>query len=923
MRMLRSNHPIALFRIGFFLALAYLSLATLAPANAQAAQGVSVSVEPEEVGVGGVITYTVSARSEGNRAISVIRDPEFDNSFRIQFTSDSPGITIVNGHAQRSLTRVYRLRVSREGEFEIKPPQLRLGDQVVTPESTRVKVVEASAAPRKSGRSQNSNRGQRPRGARSSSEAFIEYQLEPTEKPYLGQQITLSYALFSDAFRNNLSPHPPDEPSFDDFWVDDLSENFAGQRQTIRRNGELMTQTNLRAYALFPLKAGAAKIEAFQLDAVEGGVFGRRQLIRLGTDPIDIEVRPLPPEPPASFREGNVGQWTFEVTTDRMHAKMGDPITVRVRAKGNGQVRRVSLPELPQIDGAKIANKRSKTDPTIVNGVVGGRLTDEYTLIAQREGEVVIPALEFGYFDPIEERYKTHRSAETPIKIAGGAAPQEPQAAQAPVDRVNPSGEEEEGATAAILKTLDAPRDTISADSPRAPVASHPAFWVLIAFPLLGLLGLGLERPLRRVINARTPRQGRARAYQRALARLGEPGPNAGSADAFDAIRDAVNIYAAEVAQVPSGDISAAKLPGHLKKRGVSDALAERLGEVLQEVQNVRYSPQHQSAHTSQEWVDICKTCLEQIERERQSKGWSVNAALLVLNILLIATTLGTPALSFAQADAPNQPANAETSAAADLHAKALAAQEAQDWKAASAYWSQALQAHPESVDILYNLALAHAQNSDFGLARLYMERASIFAPGDRQISRNLERLQQLITLQQIEEVRDSATQSDRINSSTGGLFWWSLLTSTTPNSLAVTVVILLWLLLVAQIIRRFVDIPLARQAAKYASGAFAVGILCCGATWLARAQVVSTIRPAVIINADISLRDGPSQHAGITRLDTIVVPGLLVPTSAENDGWVKLDFDDESSAWTRAENIRYVMPHSGQNNALSNGLVK
>lgn len=908
MRISPNNQPGTHFGAGYLWAMILMAIALLIPSTAHAAQGVSVRVDPEEVGVGGMVTYRITAQVEGNHAIRIHNDPEFDNSFRIQATSDAPGLSVHNGHARRSLTRTYRLRVTREGNFTINAPQITLGDQIVTPESVKLRVVAGTPAPKSANGAPNS-------ADISRDPAFIEHHLAPTSKPYIGQQITLSYALLSDAFKNNISPHPPDEPSFDDFWVEDLSQDFAGQRQTIRRAGTMFTRTNLRAYALFPLSAGSAQIEALEMNAIVTGRFGRRELARLSTDPIDIEVRPLPANPPESFREGNVGEWKFEVTADRLSAKMGDPITVRVRASGSGQVRRVTLPALPAIEGVEVAGKRSNTDPTITSGIVGGTRTDEYTLVAQREGEVVIPELEFGYFDPIEERYKTQRSAQTPIQIQGGEVALIDQSAQTPSEPA--SATEPENPSEALLKTLDAPRDTISAPAARSPLAGHPAYWFFLALPLLGIAGLGLERPLRRRINARQPRQGRTKSYQKARAILRDASNALAESPQnsyllLDAIRDALHIYATEVAQIPAGDVSAAKLPDHLKKRGVSAALADRLGELLREIQDLRYSPTHASAHTPQQWVEICQNCLRELEQERRKNIWSASAVQLLLSVFFVTLICPMAILSIPSPALANAPAQAEeptAQTATELHQQALNAQNNGDWQGAAALWARALDANPESVDILFNLALAHAHSHHFGHARLYLERASLLRPNDRQVERNLKKIRRLIRLHQVEAARGALSASTRVDTSTEGLFWWSVLTQITPNALAMTLLIFAWLLLITQIAGRFLRSSATQRTLKVISWFFVCGVVCGALLWVARARIVPNIRPAVIMTDGILLRDGPSTHAGLIELDTMAVPGVMVPTSAENDDWVKLNFTADTAAWTQVDNIEYVAP--------------
>src|SRR5690554_3752852 len=115
MRISPNNQPGTHFGAGYLWAMILLAIALLIPSTAHPAQGVSVRVEPDEVDVGGMVTYRITAQVEGNHAIRIHNDPEFDNSLRVQAAGVAPGLSVHNGHDRRSLSRTYRLRVRREG----------------------------------------------------------------------------------------------------------------------------------------------------------------------------------------------------------------------------------------------------------------------------------------------------------------------------------------------------------------------------------------------------------------------------------------------------------------------------------------------------------------------------------------------------------------------------------------------------------------------------------------------------------------------------------------------------------------------------------------------------------------------------------------------------------------------------------------
>jgi hypothetical protein len=863
----------------------------LLPATALAASSVTATANPRVVAPGGSFTYTISASVTGNQAIRILGDPEFDATMRVVAISNSPSFLLRNGQAQRSLTRTYRLRASAAGTYTIKAPKVRMGNRVATPAPVEI-TVSATARPRRS-----SPRSSGPGNPRAANErVFISHRLQPTTKPYVGQQLTLSYSLYSDAFRLNVNPQPPDEPSLDDFWIEDLSQKIAGRRSTVRLGGKLMVKADLRAYALFPLAAGPIRIEPLTMDALIGGFLRGQKRVHLKSDPIEIDVRPLPPNSPDSFSEGNVGQFEFEATTDRITAKMGAPITIRLRVRGAGQLRRVTLPDLPEIEGARVAGSDMNTERRVRNGIVGGEKVAEYTLIAEREGTLTIPSLEFSYFDPEAETYETVRTAPIDIEVAGGEVVLSDQSP--PISASSDKRKAEEvGVLEGMLQELGPPRDEISTAGADAPWASRTVFWILLLLPTLGIVGVWLERPLRRRLSARRPGRRRGNAYKEAISELRDAGssPN----ELLDAIRNAVATYAVEVAQVPTGAVSAGELPAHLTRRGVSAGLADRLGKLLRDVNELRYSPAGSGALSPEQLREECERCLKQLEEDRRAGRWDCGALAALFVATACASILATGILAPGAAVAQQAPD--------ERISQAVAAQK-NNWTDAARLWSLVARSHPESPDVLLNLGIAHARSGDFGRARLALERAALYAPGDAEIERNQELVHRIVRLRQIEGARGAPTAT-RANTTSEGLFWWQLAAGTSPDLLPTLLVAMLWLLLLATLGRRFLAPGAARDASFVAAWIFGIGIAVCAACWVARAQILADTRPAVVLADDIKLREGPSQHAGLARAHTLIVPGVLLPIRAESDGWVKLGLANDAHAWTRRENIEFVLP--------------
>jgi hypothetical protein len=83
---------------------------------------------------------------------------------------------------------------------------------------------------------------------------------------------------------------------------------------------------------LFPTTPGQATIDPATVTTA-GGFFSDG--VQVQSDPIAIEVKPLPAGAPADFN-GAVGQFEIKATPDRLSTRLGEPVTLQVELNGSG-----------------------------------------------------------------------------------------------------------------------------------------------------------------------------------------------------------------------------------------------------------------------------------------------------------------------------------------------------------------------------------------------------------------------------------------------------------------------------------------------------------------------------------------------------------------------------------------------------------
>jgi hypothetical protein len=252
---------------------------------------------------------------------------------------------------------------------------------------------------------------------------------------FQGEQVVASVVLYSPLGVVNLERFEP--PVLDGFWTEPLEVPKSAQYHLRRVNGVPTRVYLIQRLALFPNRAGALTIPAAELQAVvrlgNGGpldLFADTVSATRRSQPVTLTVKPLPAGAPAGFQPSSVGTFELAATAAPEQARAGEPVSIRLTATGDGNLRALSLPALPPIPGTR-AYPATATDATAGQGErFRGSRTLETVIIPERPGALEVPALEWPYFDPRTGAYAVARTA--PLHLVVGAAPPSTPSSAAP-----------------------------------------------------------------------------------------------------------------------------------------------------------------------------------------------------------------------------------------------------------------------------------------------------------------------------------------------------------------------------------------------------------------------------------------------------------------------------------------------------------
>ena len=542
-----------------------LTLTAVAPLSAQSP---SVTAEVDESIVTTDDVITLSIMVEGGNQASQPQLPLLDGLV-VLGTSSVSQVSITNGKMVSNFLFEYRLAATRTGKITIEPISIGVDGVEHLTRPIEIDVSQGTGSLAVPTPAPDFDFGS---GADSATLTGQDHFLEAgvdDPAPYLGEQVTYfrKYYRAQDGVgvpRLIRRSHEP--PSFDGFWHLDLSDEGRYETSAAGRRYEVFEERTV----LFPSLVGELIIDPAAMRVSEG--LGRSQQV-LVTEPVVVNVRPLPQGAPAGF-DGAVGDYSMEASVDSDRLSGGEPATLTITIRGAGNIDALPAPNVPASGDWRVFTQGSDSSSQVFRGVLRGSKAFEFLLLPNDDGALQIPSFRYVYFDPDKETYVTLSTDPIRVEIEPGSVD------RAAVDRalIDAEGEHAQDVTPAAerwtLKSLDGP---IS----RQGRGFAGTAWYLALFALPALLILAIETVRRR---------GALSAAFRSVKGRGEPPPTGSGAHTMPPDRRLADFLSARLGQ-PVAGWGSDRLARELVTRGVDTGLVSEVFEVIDFSNAARFAP--------------------------------------------------------------------------------------------------------------------------------------------------------------------------------------------------------------------------------------------------------------------------------------------------------------------------------------------
>ena len=446
------------------------------------------------------------------------------NGLEIHATGQSHQFEMRNFSTSSSVTYTYTVLPLRAGRFTIPPQTVHAGGRVLRTPELVLNVADSPGQPTTT----RPSRGAQSQAPAARDLVFAEL-IVPKKTAYVGEIVPVQIRMgFDPRLRPSLIEPP--EITGQGFTSQKLQQSGQTSETVNGRPYEVVTYKSAIAAAragkfeVGPVKAKAQVIvprrrppprtrsrspfDLFDLDDPFSDPFfsnpfaqiGERRDVEIRSEPVQLDVKPLPPNAPPSF-SGAIGNFAMATDAKPRSVQAGDPITVATSIAGRGNFDRVNAPVVEDERGWHKYPPSSKFKQDDEVGISGTKTFE--TVLSPNENKQALPVLAFSYFDPAKEQYVTLRSEPIAIAVQGGAPASQNVAASQPTPVA--TGRPPPAAVAAskpqdiLYQLTDRGRTTQSF----APIYTRRVFWAAQSIPLLALLSFSIWKIRRTRINNR------------------------------------------------------------------------------------------------------------------------------------------------------------------------------------------------------------------------------------------------------------------------------------------------------------------------------------------------------------------------------------------------------------------------------------
>ena len=562
-----------------FLKLYFFSFFVILTFNLQAQVSFDAKVSKKRLGLNERLRIDFEMNENGDN----FNPPPFKNFQIISGPQQAVSRSWVNGVQSFSKTYTYFLTPRSKGNFTIGQAEVTINGEIYKTSPIEIEVTNAVKKPND------------PNNVEGQIDGNIHLVAEVSNpNPYLNEGITIIYKLY---FRNPISVSDVSEletPSYGDFWSHLIKIGRAEINMRGTFKGESYNEVVWRKAVLYPQKSGNLILEPLTLDLTlslpsnRRDLFGRRILTQsqktITTGERVIKVKDLPKKNKPENFSGAVGKFDFDLILNKNALKASESFQAKIKVRGKGNLNLFNLPSINVPNTLEVYEPEHNEKVKVTLSGIQGTVEDNYTIVPQFQGKYPIPSIEFNYFDPKLEAYKTLFSQELIVDVYDGPTSGLPS--------VNNSLSKSKNSIVPNDSSFRFIKlDTKLQKNQKIFWRSY-LFWALLFIPILLIItSIFIKKYILNQTEDLTTRK-QKRAQQLAKKYLSSAKKVIqDQAKFYEALERALHNYLKAKLKIETTELSKSKIQKLLNDKGIDKQISSEYVEVIENCERARYAP--------------------------------------------------------------------------------------------------------------------------------------------------------------------------------------------------------------------------------------------------------------------------------------------------------------------------------------------
>ncbi|MBN2411977.1 protein BatD [candidate division KSB1 bacterium] len=377
------------------------------------------------------LMLTIEISGEGANKVDYPPPPEMGEFLKLAGSGgNSQNIQFINGKMSITKSQAFYYIAAKEGTYTI--PEIRVSnkDNQAVSEPVTITIVKSAVQP-------DEPQKQTTVDIPDTGEDLYLRAIVSKKTVYQNEPVVVSYRIYKSA-RVNLTNYGVNKlPETVGFWAEEIDVGNQPKIWEEVINGQKFVLADIKKTILFPASPGEKSVGSLGIDCnirvprqrrsndifdsfFEDPFFTRTVRKTIFSQPVKINVLPLPTANKPENFSGIVGNFDLDASIDKSQVKTNEAITLKIKISGTGNIKIVPQPNvlIPQ-DFQQYEPKITENIIRNENGVSGNK-TFEYILVPRFPGEQRIKSVNFNYFDPYAKTYKTLSTPEFLIRVEKG-----------------------------------------------------------------------------------------------------------------------------------------------------------------------------------------------------------------------------------------------------------------------------------------------------------------------------------------------------------------------------------------------------------------------------------------------------------------------------------------------------------------------